>query len=203
MKHSMNEDLFRVELYDEEHDIWQPYECPPEGQDTVESYAEWAAEGEDSPYYATLRFPGDKLRLNGWHVIEYEEQDEIVLEYDLEYIPWIRITEAEGEDGVHYYADRDYVDFHDCDNESYVIWEGEGEDPEDYGEPRAKEHYVFVVTEDGDWRVAEKDAMMREVVEAPALSGGWGMACSTGGYTWHGGPLYYTKNFDGDYIYLY
>lgn len=49
---------------------WQPYDCPPaENGDTVGSYATWCVD-EISDYWATINSSTDKIRLNGWKIID-------------------------------------------------------------------------------------------------------------------------------------
>lgn len=72
MTNKMNEKLVTVEIWggDALND-WQGYDCPDNG-DTVASYAEWCI-GEDSEYWATINSAKDKIRLNGWYVIDGAE----------------------------------------------------------------------------------------------------------------------------------
>lgn len=70
MKNNANEKLVSVEIWDENIG-WQSYDCPDNG-DTVKSYADWCV-GEESNYWATVNSIGDKIRLNGWHVVDGSE----------------------------------------------------------------------------------------------------------------------------------
>lgn len=68
--YNMNEELISVEVWDESIG-WQSYDCPDNGS-TVASYAEWCV-GEESVYWATVNGPEDKIRLNGWYVVDGAE----------------------------------------------------------------------------------------------------------------------------------
>jgi DNA-binding XRE family transcriptional regulator len=64
-----NKELTSVEVWDK-NTGWQAYDCPPsENGDTVESYANWCI-GENSDYWATVNSREDKIRLNGWFVVD-------------------------------------------------------------------------------------------------------------------------------------
>lgn len=64
-----NKELTSVEVWDK-NICWQPYDCPPtENEDTVSSYAGWCI-GETSDYWATVNSREDKIRLNGWFIVD-------------------------------------------------------------------------------------------------------------------------------------
>ena len=69
MAHQLSDKLVSVEIWggDALND-WQQYDCPDNG-DTVGSYADWCI-GEDSNYWATINGPADKIRLNGWYIVD-------------------------------------------------------------------------------------------------------------------------------------
>lgn len=67
MKKELNEELISVEIWDAATNNWQAYDCPKNG-DTVAEYADWCI-GEDSVYWATVNSPEDRIRLNGWYII--------------------------------------------------------------------------------------------------------------------------------------
>jgi len=71
MANQLTDRLVSVEIWggDALND-WQDYDCPPEKKgDTVDSYAEWCI-GEESEYWATVNSADDKIRLNGWYVVD-------------------------------------------------------------------------------------------------------------------------------------
>lgn len=63
-----NEKLTSVEIWNETTNDWQEYDCPDNG-DTVAGYADWCI-GEQSEYWATINNADDKIRLNGWYVVD-------------------------------------------------------------------------------------------------------------------------------------
>jgi len=63
----LNEKLTQVEIWDN-NTGWQVYDCPNNG-DTVADYADWCI-GADSDYWATVNSANDKIRLNGWYVVD-------------------------------------------------------------------------------------------------------------------------------------
>ncbi len=71
MKNNTNEKLTSVEIWDDNANGWEIYECPDNG-DTVESYEKWCI-GEDSTLYATINSADDKIRLNGWYIVDGAE----------------------------------------------------------------------------------------------------------------------------------
>ncbi len=66
----LNKELVSVEVWDEATNDWQAYDCP-KGK-TVAEYAVWCIE-EHSEYWAAINCPEDKIRLNGWYVIDGAE----------------------------------------------------------------------------------------------------------------------------------
>lgn len=68
---NLNEKLTSVEIWDANLNDWQNYDCPDNG-DTVIGYAEWCI-GEHSDYWATINSAADKIRLNGWYVVDGAE----------------------------------------------------------------------------------------------------------------------------------
>ena len=70
MTKNLNEKLTSVELWDDNVG-WTAYDCPDNG-DTVKDYAEWCV-GEHSDYWATVNSKEDKIRLNGWYVVDGAE----------------------------------------------------------------------------------------------------------------------------------
>lgn len=63
----MNEKLTRVEIWDENIG-WQDYDCPNKAG-SIKDYADWCI-GEESDFWATVNSRTDKIRLNGWYVID-------------------------------------------------------------------------------------------------------------------------------------
>lgn len=66
LKKELKKELSRVEIWDTATNSWQLFDCP-QGE-TVASYASWCV-GGSSDYWATVNSPNDKIRLNGWLVI--------------------------------------------------------------------------------------------------------------------------------------
>lgn len=65
----LNEKLTQVEVWDGNNlNDWQVYDCP-DNNDTVKEYAEWCV-GADSDFWPTVNSATDKIRLNGWYIID-------------------------------------------------------------------------------------------------------------------------------------
>ena len=63
----LNEKLISVEIWSDFLG-WQDYDCP-KNAGTVKDYADWCI-GEHSDFWATVNIATDKIRLNGWYVID-------------------------------------------------------------------------------------------------------------------------------------
>lgn len=61
------EKLLSVEIWDPKNKFWCDYSCPR--GETVEDYIDWCI-GAESVFWATVNTPEDKIRLNGWYVID-------------------------------------------------------------------------------------------------------------------------------------
>ena len=73
----LKEQLVSVEVWDDNVG-WQAYDCPDDA--TVESYSEWCL-GEKSDIWATINNKNDKIRLNGWHVVDGKDYYNKRVEY--------------------------------------------------------------------------------------------------------------------------
>lgn len=68
MEHELTEKLTTVEIWDNNQNLWEEYDCP--GNSTVGEYAEWCI-AEESPTWATITNEEDApIRLNGWYIVD-------------------------------------------------------------------------------------------------------------------------------------